>query len=82
MHWRVETIELITTPWRPLALERMNRYTWIKKHFREADTDGNGVLSFGECLEILRKHPSILSKVSLDLDAFAQSALRPSHEPA
>ena len=48
-------------------------YTWVKKNFQAADTDKSGSLDFFECLTILRKHPSILHDVTLNVDVLIKS---------
>jgi len=63
-----ELMELLTT--HCVETERQQAlYTWVKKHFQQADVDKNGVLSFGECLTILRKHPTILNRIGFDMNS-------------
>ena len=43
-------------------------YTWLKKHFRQADKSGDGLLSFHESVAVLRKHENMMKTIEIDLD--------------
>lgn len=52
----------------PRHFERF--YTWLKKHFSVYDKSRTGFLSLRIALELLDAHPTALSQLKFQLDAF------------